>query len=222
MHIALELSFLSSCFCAATRRKKKAKTNSQSAAKQEKMEGSRYVTSCRNFWIILCCLLLVRWILTLNFTIDVRGGEISLSKLKGSATNAGRMSKHDTPKSDVRSEDDREGKKSKDPSKKSSSKTGVASRTPGKSKDVNGGTPKTSTKSKQETKTANKNSPKTSKSKGKGSKSGDTSAANGSSKAKSASGKGKESKRNDKAPEIVKTPEEDKKSGKKRQRLAKS
>ncbi|KAI8547630.1 hypothetical protein RHMOL_Rhmol07G0210500 [Rhododendron molle] len=173
-------------------RKKKAKTNSKSEAKRGKMEGSR-------------------------------GGETSLSKLKGSASKSGRISKSAPSKSDGKAEDDNGGKKSKDPLPKS--KISVASSTPGKSKDVDGGAPKTSAKSKQETpKTAIKNSPRTStKSKDKGSKSGGTSNANGYGKAKSASGKGKESKGNEKSPEIVKTPEEDaKKSGKKRQRGAKS
>lgn len=154
--------------------------------------------------------------MALNLTIVARGGETSLSKLKGSASKSGRISKNAPSKSD------NSGKKSKDPLQKS--KISVASSTPGKSKDVDGGTPKTSAKSKQETpKTATKNSPRAStKSKGKGSKSRGTSNANGYGKAKSASGKGKESKGNEKSPEIVKTPEDAKKSGKKRQRGAKS
>uniref|UniRef100_A0A5B7B6F3 Uncharacterized protein n=1 Tax=Davidia involucrata TaxID=16924 RepID=A0A5B7B6F3_DAVIN len=196
------------------RKKKKGKTNPELSAKQGKMEVSAK-----------------------------RGGGASSSKLKGATTKSGRKSEDDN-KGDSKTKDDtsKSGGKSKDHAQRSG-KSVVTPKTAGKSKEVDGGTLKTSTKSKQDTpKTATKDTPKTAtkgtpkavtKSKDKTLKSGYKSSVNGTGKGKSSSSKVKENEDlKEKSPDSTKTPETGKgklldaskareseaKSGKKRRR----
>ncbi|KAA8521687.1 hypothetical protein F0562_012323 [Nyssa sinensis] len=181
-------------------KKKKAKTNPEPSAKQGKMEVS-----------------------------PKRGGGASSSKLKSAATKSGRRLKDDH-KVDSKLKDNvsKSGGKSKDHSQISGKSVDDAPKTAGKSNDVDGGTPKTSTKSKQDTpktvikdtpKTATKDTPKTNtkdnlkaatKSKAKTSKSGNKSngTGTGTGKVKSNSSKVKETgDLKGESPDSTKTPE---------------